>query len=252
MKGKGANLKESNLRNKLAVIIPAYNEEKNIVKCLKSLKNQTYKNFEIIVVNNNSTDKTADIARKFADKVYNCPIQGFVPTRNFGAKRAKTELISFLDADSYVDKTWVEEIIRTFDNNPSLVGLTGRGCYIEKNKTKRILYNTFQFFCDLVIRIMNSMDHYYLTANNMAIKRKIFLNLGGFDNFIIEDKWFSIKLRENKDNKCIFDKNMKVHYSGRRFHKCGFLKTIIGWGVAHLRKKSLTKYDKVQIIKRDS
>jgi len=54
---------------RIAVIIPAYNEEESIEKCLKSIKKQTYKDYEIIVVNAESTDKTAEIAAKYADRI---------------------------------------------------------------------------------------------------------------------------------------------------------------------------------------
>src|SRR3989344_4426990 len=126
---------------RLSVIIPAYNEEKAIGICLQSLKKQTSKNFEILVINNNSRDKTVKVARRFTKYVYNCPIQGFVPTRNFGARKAKTDFIAFLDADGYADKRWIESIIKTFDKDNSLAVVTGKDFFIEKKLFRRILYN---------------------------------------------------------------------------------------------------------------
>jgi probable beta-1,3-galactosyltransferase len=55
----------------VSVIIPTYNSSRTLEKCLKSIKNQTYKNIEIIVVDNNSIDNTKEIAKKYTGKVYN-------------------------------------------------------------------------------------------------------------------------------------------------------------------------------------
>ena len=99
----------------VSVIITTKNEEKNIENCLKSVKNQDYPEdkIEIIVVDNNSTDRTKEIARKYTKKVYN-----FGPERsaqrNFGAKKAKGEYLLFLDADMILGPTVIGEVIKKF------------------------------------------------------------------------------------------------------------------------------------------
>ena len=77
----------------VSVIVTTKNEEKNIANCLKSIKNQTYKNIEIIVVDNNSDDRTKEIAGKYTDKVFNHGPERSA-LRNLGAEREKVNIKS--------------------------------------------------------------------------------------------------------------------------------------------------------------
>ncbi|MFH0875476.1 MAG: glycosyltransferase family 2 protein, partial [archaeon] len=86
----------------ISVIIPAYNEEKCITECLNSLKNQQFKDFELIVIDNNSKDSTSKIAKQYTKKVFLCKEQGISSARNFGAKKAKGKILCFIDADGIV------------------------------------------------------------------------------------------------------------------------------------------------------
>ncbi len=81
----------------LSVIIPAFNEENFLPRCLESLKNQKFKDFEIIVVDNNSTDKTAEIAKKFNVILFSEKNQGVAYARNKGSEIAKGEILVFTD-----------------------------------------------------------------------------------------------------------------------------------------------------------
>lgn len=89
-------------RPAVSVVIPAYNEERYLAACLTSLQKQTLKNFETIVVDNNSTDKTAEIARRFGAKVVKELKQGIIPARERGFREAKAEIIARTDADTIV------------------------------------------------------------------------------------------------------------------------------------------------------
>lgn len=82
----------------ISVIITTRNEEANIERCLRSIKNQTYKDVEIIVVDNNSTDKTVQIAKKFTKKVFNKGPERS-SQRNFGVSKASGKYVLILDAD---------------------------------------------------------------------------------------------------------------------------------------------------------
>lgn len=88
----------------ISVIIPCYNSEKWIKECLQSVINQVYKNLEIIVVDDGSTDNTAQIIRNFTDnrlKYFYKKNEGASATRNFGIEQSKGNWISFLDSDDY-------------------------------------------------------------------------------------------------------------------------------------------------------
>jgi glycosyltransferase involved in cell wall biosynthesis len=96
---------------KISVIIPTYNEEKTIANCLKSLKEQTVKDFEIIVVDDGSKDKTGEIVKGFPVIYLTQKHQGPGAARNLAAKKASGEILVFLDADMTFDKTFLEKLV---------------------------------------------------------------------------------------------------------------------------------------------
>jgi len=108
------------IRNlKISVIIPVYNAEKTLKQCLDSVLNQTYKNYEVIVVDNNSTDKTKDITKEFQQKNKSKKIKyifeskiGMGAARNTGEKKAKGEIILMTDSDCIVPKSWVKNMTK--------------------------------------------------------------------------------------------------------------------------------------------
>jgi len=94
----------------VSVIIPTRNSSRTLEACLESIKTQSYKNIELIVVDNNSTDSTKEIAHKFTDKVFNFGPERS-PQRNFGAKLAKGKYLLIHDYDIYFAKTSVAECV---------------------------------------------------------------------------------------------------------------------------------------------
>lgn len=110
---------------KISVIVPAYNEEAVLEQCLRALESQTVKPYEVIVVDNNSTDKTAEIARRFDVRLVTEKKQGIIHTRARGFDEARGDIIGSLDADSVPRKDWVERIQRAFEEDDELLGLGG-------------------------------------------------------------------------------------------------------------------------------
>ncbi len=96
---------------KVSIIIPAYNEEKVIGRNLKALKEQTYKNIEIIVVDDASTDATYEISKKFTNKVFKRKHQERSVQRNYGVTKAEGKFYLFLDADMELSKDVVKECV---------------------------------------------------------------------------------------------------------------------------------------------
>lgn len=105
-------MKKMNSRTPLiSIIIPAYNSEPFLDKCLESVCNQTYKNIEIILINDGSTDRTAEIASKYSNvKVYTKSNGGLCSARNFGMKRVNGDYVIFIDSDDYVERDYVERL----------------------------------------------------------------------------------------------------------------------------------------------
>ena len=105
----------------ISIIIPAYNAEKYIKKCMDSLMNQTKQELEFVIINDGSTDKTEEIIKSYNDKrikYFKNKNHGIGKTRNFGIEKAKSKYIMFLDSDDYLDKRACElmyEKIEAFD-----------------------------------------------------------------------------------------------------------------------------------------
>lgn len=106
---------------KFSIVIPVYNVERYLKRTLDSVFNQTYQDFEVIVVNDGCTDKSMNIAKKYKVKIINNQRVGVSEARNIGAKQASGEYLLFLDSDDYWDKELLEKINKSLDNKPDLV-----------------------------------------------------------------------------------------------------------------------------------
>lgn len=101
---------------KVSVIVPIYNVEKYLKRCVESLINQTYKNIEILLIDDGSTDSSAEICNKLEKvdsriKVYHKENGGLGSARNYGYKYAKGEYILFLDSDDYIELNTIENMM---------------------------------------------------------------------------------------------------------------------------------------------
>lgn len=109
----------------VSIIVPIYNAEKYIKKCLDSLLNQTKKELEFILVNDGSTDNTEHIIKKYKDKrikYYKNENQGIGKARNFGIEKANGRYIMFIDSDDYIDKNMSKLMFdKAFSNNLDMV-----------------------------------------------------------------------------------------------------------------------------------
>ncbi len=104
---------------KVSVIITTRNEQKNIEKILKSIKKQTYKNIEIIIVDNNSNDKTKEIAKKYGKVFDRGPERS--AQRNYGAEKSKGDYLLFLDADMELTQNVIKEVVINIKENIAMI-----------------------------------------------------------------------------------------------------------------------------------
>lgn len=108
---------------KFSVLVPVYNVEKYIMECLDSLLEQTFKDYEIILVDDGSTDSSGGICDSYAAKypefvrVFHKQNEGLLLTRRYSLRQAHGEYIVFVDSDDYVDKTLLETLSNTFDRH---------------------------------------------------------------------------------------------------------------------------------------
>ena len=106
----------SNTKPLISVILPVFNSENNIAKCIQSVLDQSYVNFELILVDDGSIDRTSEIYSKFIAidnriRVFRKTNEGVSAARNLGLDQAKGEWITFIDSDDYVNSNWLDNFI---------------------------------------------------------------------------------------------------------------------------------------------
>ncbi|WP_051567052.1 glycosyltransferase family 2 protein [Priestia flexa] len=123
----------------VSIIIPVYNAEICLARCIKSIQNQTYKNIEIILINDGSTDGSGDICEEISNednrvKVFNIKNSGPSVARNLGIRVASGEYIQFIDSDDFIEKDMVEKLVEQMKNETDLVIC---GSYFVNSKLKK-------------------------------------------------------------------------------------------------------------------
>lgn len=118
------------LKRSVSVVIPVYNEERYLDRCLTALQKQTLKPDEIIIVDNNSTDTSSEIAKRYGATVITEMTQGIMPARSRGYDAAKSDIIARIDADTIVEPDWLERMAAAFDND-SVVAVSGATNFYE-------------------------------------------------------------------------------------------------------------------------
>ena len=130
------------MNKKVSIVIPIYNAEKFINRAIKSVLNQTYKNIEILLMDDGSKDKSLKIINKYAQKypdvihVYSHENHGVGYTRNRALNLLSGEYICFLDADDYLDKDYIETLINNIKNNDIIVS-----GFKQVNQDGKLLFN---------------------------------------------------------------------------------------------------------------
>ena len=194
----------------ISVVIPVYNEEKSISRCLTALKNQTFpqKDYEIIVVDNNSTDRTAQIVRKMKVKVFPEKEQGYVFALRRGCSKSEGEIIAITDADTLVPRDWLEKIYQVFQQNPQVVYLGGKAIFRPK------------IFLTVLIEPIWNLGCWFLGFGpgfNLAVRKKVYHKIGGFRKEVNFDTDVDFCLRARKEGKAVFLWDNPVVTSSRHF-----------------------------------
>lgn len=201
----------------ISIVIPAYNEQKNIKKCLDSIKAQDYDGpFEIIICDNNSSDNTAQIARNGgATMVVSEERPGVIFARETGTQVAKGEIIVQTDADTYYEKNWLSRIIETFEKNPEVVAVIGSFKFFDGPWWGKAFSGLLFGITNLVYKLSGKMI--YIPGANTAFRKKFFhgynLNLdqGGDEVALLKEL--------KKEGKILFLRKNAVLTSARRLRK---------------------------------
>ena len=187
----------------VSVIVPIYNIEKYIERCIVSLISQTYSNIEIILVNDGSIDNSAEICKKYTklDKrvlLYNKRNGGLSDARNYGMSKSRGEYFVFVDGDDYVSRRYIEKLIYALNINQAEVAvcsfkiITDNNqlvCHALLNETKKVISGK-----DLLSLVLTDFGYKYVVAWNKIYKKDVFANIRFDKGKLYEDEFINFRL----------------------------------------------------------
>lgn len=226
---------------KVSIVVPTFNEQECIENCLKSMASQNLPSFEIIVVDGGSSDRTIEIAEKYADKVYNLKKRGIGIARVFGAKKARGKYYYMTDADCWANPGLLKNFYSLFEKN-NFAAITGPTKYFGING--KIMQNWYYFFDKIYFK--KKYGVYGLSGRNTMVDRKVFLKAVGkkkvpnfwedgffsfelkrFGDFLYSDKLFNFSFERRLRNPLFIMKTIITYYKGmREFKKSGTIKKL--------------------------
>lgn len=193
---------------KFSIIIPVYNVEKYLEQCLNSVLEQTYMDYEVVLINDGSNDKSTDICRKYVMKyqhisLYEQENQGLAYVRNLGVSKARGEYIIFMDSDDFYDSPSTLEILSEKATNVDIVAFSGKYFFengrVERFSNSNILANCMQFYDSgekFLLDILSQREVYSWFSVTYAIKREYWeKNMFNFPNCKYEDEalmWYVV------------------------------------------------------------
>jgi peptidoglycan-N-acetylglucosamine deacetylase len=208
---------------KISIIVPARNEEKYIADCLRSLKDQTYQgDYEIVVVDNCSTDRTAAIARSLGVKVISANKEKNVfYARQLGADATKGDIIVQADGDTLYPRRWLQKIAEKLKAHPEAVALSGRFLYREKFTWAFVELNARNFFNKVSMFFFGRP--FLVCGATFAFRREAFITVGGYRNIPYSADQHGITTKFRKLGKVLYDSNIYVLTSARSVRQPCFI-----------------------------
>lgn len=231
----------------VSVIIPLYNAEKTIHECVETVLENDYDNFEVIVVDDKSSDKSLEILEAIKDsrlrKVFNQDNSGASFSRNVGIKDSKGEIVILLDSDSYVDRDWIGRHEKAHEEiGAEIIG----GGIVGVHET---VFGKCDAFCNWWTSVPYRQDYFltklHIPTNNISIKKDVFKKVGYFSEELRlggEDAEFCHRALKN-GVKMYFKSDLTVYHYDRDDWP-GYLKHQQNWGkhAVRMRKGQSMEY----------
>ena len=207
---------------KFSIIIPTLNEENYISGLLESLKGQTFKNFEVIIVDGRSEDKTKEKVSEYQEnldiKFIGVPKRNIGFQRNYGLKYAKNDNLIFFDADILIEKDFLKKINQYLENNNADV-LTSWFEPLSSKKRDKIMFRIFNVYLEAIKFISPGGGGAFIYA-----KKEPFARVGGFSEDIVFGEDFDfIKRMDKSGYKYKLVRKPSIKVSVRRLNKEGRL-----------------------------
>jgi len=218
--------------NLVSVVIPTYNKAQYLKEAIESVLNQTYKNIEIIVIDDGSTDESREVVNSFTPSILNTkyrilnPIiyfwqenKGAAMARNTGIKKAKGKYIAFLDSDDLWLREKLEKQVSFMEENPE-TGLLGTGCYEITNKGKIIGQKIFPIKNKDLQKDLIKYNPFI--QSSVVVKREVFSKVGLYNKGFRESEDYELWLRIGQNYKI---GNLPEPLVRKRYYKKGLSPT---------------------------
>lgn len=229
---------------RISVVVPALNDSPMLARCLVALAAQTRQADELVVVDNGSTDDTADVARAAGARVVTEPLRGIFPATSAGFDAATGDIIARLDADSVPPADWLERIDAAFAAEPALDFLSGPGDFYGSTRLVHWLAETL-YIGGYVWFVGLLLGHPPLFGSNLAMRAGAWTRVRGTvhrDLREIHDD-LDLAIHVEPDQGVRFDKSLRVGVSARPFATFAGFARRIDWAFGTLglnwRERSL-------------
>jgi glycosyltransferase involved in cell wall biosynthesis len=199
---------------RFSVVVPCYNEESYLAEAVRSLQRQDFDGeYEIVVVDNNSTDATAEIARGLGVRVVTEPVPGVCNARQAGTEASTGEIVVSTDADTTHGPGWLKNIDRNFRAGEHVVAVVGPCRYQDGPRWGRVFARALFGAVGLVYRATGRTC--YVTATNIAFRRD---RWNGYDTRLTQGgDELDVLRRLRRAGTVVYDKTNPTFTSGRRF-----------------------------------
>lgn len=212
--------KQENVRDniQLSIVVPFFNEASSIELLLKSIQKQVGSvPFEVIFVDNNSTDESRKIIEKYKNKIANLKIisqkiQGIGAARKKGFAESDGKIIASTDADVSLPEDWAKTILDRIDES---TGIVGTYQFVDKGILFNLVYRSLMIFFDHINRIITGT--FAFRGLNFAVKKHDYELSGGFNEGLSALEDLELSLRVKKYGKIKYLHNLVVNTGYRRF-----------------------------------
>jgi peptidoglycan-N-acetylglucosamine deacetylase len=203
----------------ISVVVPTLNEERLLPGCLESLRHQDYDGeYEVVIADNGSTDRTLDIARHAGVRIVSCgQKQSVFHARRSGAAAARGDLIVQADADTLYPRDWLAKLAGRLARHPEAVAVTGRFLYRDPPLWAQAEYSLRNAINRLTTAL--SGTPLLVSGATFAFRRAAFLSAGGYDGIEYSVDQYGIASRLSRTGKVIYDKGIFVLTSSRSVRK---------------------------------
>lgn len=204
----------------ISFVIPAFNEEGLVELCIQSIRKEARNlTYEIIVVDNGSTDETVMLANLAGATVVSAPRKGVTRARQAGFEASKYDIVAFVDADNEIPQGWLNCALLAIEP-PNVVAASGPVSYFELSLPKRLV--SFAFYCGA--KVLHSIRP-MVQGGNFILKKDALQRAGGFNtdlDFYGEDTDTAMRLA--KTGKVVFSLDMWCYSSARRMNAEGMVR----------------------------